>query len=903
MKPNKAKLLFALPYCILLLVAAWMLGGNLPPVRTAALAVIALLLAGLCLFARMLGAPSRTELLLRLTLIAGIGFAAFQLWPGNEETLSQYPAATRARLCELIMAVAAFFCASIIFSDRNLTPWLFGIIAFNGVVVTFFGLAQVVSQTEKLFWFYELIHGGVPFGPFVNGNNAGGYLLMCFAAANFFLARRVFQTRAPDESSTGKPKESFVSAMVQSIGRGFARMETRDLYVFAAMATIAAGVFATLSRGASVALVISLIIGWAFLFRRSWKVVVASAAILACGIGLLFWTQQNDAVVANIQSLSDLQSASKQRIEHWQDAMELASDQMPFGSGLGTYSVMYPPYQETHFKRWFKHAENQYLEAFAEMGVVGISVLLLVVAIVFIACFSLISKPDSTTRAVGVTGIICLVSQAIAGFLDFGLYQPANALLMATIVGAVFGQHNWYWTASNLNTEKSPKIRAAICWLLSVVMLAAVGWATYEYSAVDARRAGRRFNERFEPERDRDQLQRYQEILEYATRIRPDDSEAHYHLALNRVLQYRMAAVDEMLAPMNTEDSANTPEQVAPTAERQTTTNSVAANQTNEPQTGEQTNPTTGENNLTSGQEGPVSLDMDPSNATDDFKIADAWPTTTLLSLHRMAKMAAKVEPQAFEQLVNSQPVATHLTAAWDELLLAEKCCDKFWMTQLRLAQLSSLMGETENEQAHLDQAIERCPNNSKLLYAVGLLKHQSGEAETACKLWNRCLELTREFDEPIILFCRFELGIKAFFEQVLPVEPNFRIRIARKFFGSPQDLLLKKMLLGHTKSVIKKDEHEEAEYKYLMAEMERLSENYAVSMFYFKKALELEKNNANWRVQYARCLISAEKFDDAITELKLCQLYHGDHHSTAERLLRMTKQLRVKAIKSAQRY
>ena len=110
-------------------------------------------------------------------------------------------------------------------------------------------------------------------------------------------------------------------------------------------------------------------------------------------------------------------------------------------------------------------------------------------------------------------------------------------------------------------------------------------------------------------------------------------------------------------------------------------------------------------------------------------------------------------------------------------------------------------------------------------------------------------------------------------------------------------------MLLGHTKSVIKKDEHEEAEYKYLMAEMERLSENYAVSMFYFKKALELEKNNANWRVQYARCLISAEKFDDAITELKLCQLYHGDHHSTAERLLRMTKQLRVKAIKSAQRY
>lgn len=906
MKPNKAKLLFAVVYCVLLLATAWLLGGNLPPVRTCALAVVSLLLIGLCFLPSTLGAPTKTELLLKVLLIAGVGYAAFQLWPGSEVTLSKYPAATRARLCELILAVAAFFCACSIFSDRALTRWFFGIVALNGVVLTFFGLAQVVSQTEKLFWFYELIHGGVPFGPFVNGNNAGGYLLMCFAAANFFLAQRVFQFRAPDQPGTNrKPKEFVLKRAVKVIGRGFARMETKELYVFAALAAIAAGVFATLSRGASVALVASLIIGWAFLFRRNWQIVTASVAILACGIGLLFWTQQNDAVVANIQSLADLESASKQRIDHWQDALQLTTDHLPFGSGLGTYSVMYLPYQETHFKRWFKHAENQYLEAAAEMGYAGIVILLLVVTIVFFASISLLSKSDSTTRAIGVVGIICLVGQAIAGFLDFGLYQPANTLLMAAMIGAVFGQHNWYWTASNLTTEKSPRWRAAFSWVLTALVLASAVWATYEYSAVDARRAGRRFNERFEPDRDREQLAQYQSLLEYATKIRPDDSEAHYHLAVNYILQYRLAAVDEMLQPIDGE--SNDGEQDSPVGTAavlpevtQETIASVEAGGNDQADSDGQ--PET-EVAAPAEQEGPVSLDMDPTNATAGFTIEDAWPTTALLSLHRMAKMAVNVEPKAFEELVASKPVSVHLNKAWNELLLAEECCDKFWLTQLRLGQLSLLMDEAEKEQSYLEEAIRRCPHNSTLLYVVGLLKHQSGESAAACELWNRCLQLTRKFDDPIMLFCRFELEIKDFFEQVLPTEPYFRIRIARKFFGSPEDLLLKKMLLNHTKTVINKDDFEEAEYKYLMGEMERLSENYAVSMVYFKKALELEKSNPDWRVQYARCLISAEKFDEAITELKLCQFYHGDHHSTVERLLRMTKRLRVKAIKSSVGY
>ena len=233
-------------------------------------------------------------------------------------------------MCELILGVATLFVASSLFSGRVILPWVFGLIAFNGVLLTFFGLAQIISQTEKLFWFYELIHGGAPFGPLVNGNNAGGYLLISFSAASFFLARRVFQFGGNSETrSSGIRKEPFLKTTVKAIGGAFARMQTRELYVFAALGAISAGVFASLSRGAVVALVASVLVGWAFMFRRNWKVAVASVAVLVAGIGILFWTQQNEAVVANLQTLTDLESASKQRLDHWEDALELSQDHMP----------------------------------------------------------------------------------------------------------------------------------------------------------------------------------------------------------------------------------------------------------------------------------------------------------------------------------------------------------------------------------------------------------------------------------------------------------------------------------------------------------------------------------------------------------------------------------------------
>ena len=997
---SKVGSLIAVCFGAAMLAAPWLLAGNIPPVRTVALGLTFVASLACFVFPSLIGTPTKLGIAMKALLLTGLAFAAIQIIPFGGSTISEYPAATRSRICELILGISAFFVASCVFRDQKTLPWFFGLVALNGVLITFFGLAQNVSNTEKLFWFYELIWGGDPFGPFVNANNAGGYLLLCLASANFFVAQRVFRSQHVNKTQHDGPgQQSTFSIVVSTIGRSFAKLETQQLYMLAAVAAIAAGVLASMSRGAAVALLVSLFVGWGLLFRRSLAFGLVSLVVAAAGIGVLAWTQQGGAVVSSLETLTDVENNVGNRFVHWQDAWVYSMDHQPLGSGLGTYSIMYPAYQKTwHFKRWFKHAENQYLEVFAELGLIGLTILLACISLMVIGSIRLLSFPDSTSRAVGLSGLVAIVSQIVAGAFDFGLYQPANTLLMASMAGVVFSQLNWGWSAKHIADESQARGKSRFVWCAMLVVAVLSGWATYEYSAVDALVATRRFNERFDPVRHRDQIVKYQGLAEYAIKVRPDDADAHFYLAQNYVLQYRLAASDMMVeelgrarkklegerqdadsvgpktisATLNKQAFVRTEGIGSPTEEDELierpgyeqveqpefeplesevgSQEEVASDEnpglTFEPQaievpalevevvsenerndfpnvdssddndfvgSGSPSTPVSGlggsfvqDENVSGQQENKTESSQD-SSARDEvllqalpeeFTFDLAWESSTLSTLNRLAWASKREGTVHLNDLRATEPVQKYLAKAWEHFEKAESYCDRHWVTPLRLANLSLVMDHGEQEETHLANAIERCPQNSKMMYLVGLSKHHAGQTDSACELWNQCLKLTREYDETIINVCRNEIGIKAFFDQVLPSEPHFRIRIAQRYFGTDDDLLIKKLLMMHSKSKV--DEHElpDAERQFVLAEMERLSQNYAVSIAYFKRALEQAKHRADWRIQYARTLINFSKYNEAIAELKVCELYQGSHHLVCQRLTRQAKRLRMEQFK-----
>ena len=100
--------------------------------------------------------------------------------------ISVYPAATREKLVDLILAVGVFLIATVVLNRRERLMLVIVALAASGVAISFVGILQRLSNNGKVLWQYELLGGGSPFGPFVNANNAAGFLLIGFSAAMFF---------------------------------------------------------------------------------------------------------------------------------------------------------------------------------------------------------------------------------------------------------------------------------------------------------------------------------------------------------------------------------------------------------------------------------------------------------------------------------------------------------------------------------------------------------------------------------------------------------------------------------------------------------------------------------------------------------------------------------------------
>ena len=111
------------------------------------------------------------------------------------------------------------------------------------------------------------------------------------------------------------------------------------------------------------------------------------------------------------------------------------------------------------------------------------------------------------------------------------------------------------------------------------------------------------------------------------------------------------------------------------------------------------------------------------------------------------------------------------------------------------------------------------------------------------------------------------------FFEKVLPQEPAKLIKVAHKFFHGADLMLPKKLLLVHTKRVIAATELSELERNFFMAEACRLSEEFEPAAKFYREALELDPSRVLWRYDYAKCLHQSKQYDEAIRQLKICEL------------------------------
>ncbi len=381
-------------------------------------------------------------------------------------SLSVAPDYTRTATAQLALAAAAFVLGTLVFSTEARFRGLLTLVVANGVALSAFGIIQYLTWEGELYWRFPIESAGV-FASFVNRNNAGGYLCLCFGAA---LALLMGQDESSmmiwvpeNRASPWERVRMMGGALLDQLS------EPKRLAMLLGVVVIGGGIVASLSRGASVALVVGTVAVALSASKRGKRLfLVMSAGVLLLAIGLAAFLGRLGAIWDRFTGGLLRNSKDVVRPQHWAEALHAFADYPFFGTGLGTYELVSPMYQRCLSDAWFQHAENQFLEAFVEGGILGGGLLMVALGFVVHAAVRLRRNSASCTDSVALSlASFTIVSQVVSSFFDFGLYLPANAFLFALLSGAFVG-----WSSSSRPSKLS--VFATLGTTIVIVSLAVV---------------------------------------------------------------------------------------------------------------------------------------------------------------------------------------------------------------------------------------------------------------------------------------------------------------------------------------------------------------------------------------------------------------------------------------------
>ena len=270
--------------------------------------------------------------------------------------------------------------------------------------LSLFAIIQKLTWNGKIFWFRELRYGGVPFGPYVNGNHYAGYMEMLIPLA---------------------------------IGLIFLSKDFNKKLMLGFMTIVMAGtVFMSLSRAGMVSLICSLVFLSLMLsqtknpkhrFPIVFLIVICLLLFLAY-IGIL-----SDALNEILTLTEPDKLLQEMRPQVWKDSIYYFKDFPIFGSGLGTFENVFPKYKSFSPQLIYLYAHNDYIQALTECGALGFLIILWGIITFSNTIFRYIKKEPIT---------ICLVTSVVAigihSLFDFNLHIPANAVILFIIIGLLF---------------------------------------------------------------------------------------------------------------------------------------------------------------------------------------------------------------------------------------------------------------------------------------------------------------------------------------------------------------------------------------------------------------------------------------------------------------------------------
>ncbi|MEE3368566.1 MAG: O-antigen ligase family protein [Planctomycetota bacterium] len=724
--------------------------------------------------------------------------------PGQESvSLSLYPWETRKRLASLACGVSFFVLGSVLFRHPTSQKLLLGIISLNGCGVALSGLAQKWALQTQVAEFSTLGDNRL-FGPYINKNNGAGYVLIALATT---LGLSVWYSvtqehKQPGASGYGwwrwaEDRASSPANSRASLLRVI--LDVRFVGSLAIVAFLVAGITASLSRSAVIAMCIASVVALTLSVagdRRRLFVLMSGGCVGTCLLLLLLG--QVGRAATRLTSLLDWSNiAADSRFAHWLDGWRAGQAFGVFGSGLGTYRFAYPLWETKISEEWFHHAENQFLETFVETGLVGTGLLLLCIVFFARACWQLLQSCESWERSLGITGGFLLISQVVHGMSDFSLYLPANTITMAVICGLVAGTAQRVGAQANqvpvswptvvwhqrLTHYRGPGLRLALAFLAATLL---IGVGDLRQADALSRTYGAAKQGDWGALSSHAETCREIRVLTHALNRQSGDARAHLKLGELWIHAYRQW---------------------------------VAAQQAVE----------------------------SPSAAVS--------PLTAPMYLHARAHRFKATGARELAVIQTDSVTQRYLDAAVFHFRQARQSCPLLTLPHLRLAQLLLVTGDLSDESIHLARVQMLCGPRSDLLRACGTLAWNAGNKESACRYWRRALTASPTELRPILGYVDQSGELPIFLERILPEDLALWLEVSRDYLQAERFTVLRRQLLDRVKARLAVSDLPFADTHHVQAQVYQLQGNHREAQQSYLSALQLQPRQYEWRFEFSQLL------------------------------------------------
>ena len=273
-----------------------------------------------------------------------------------------------------------------------------------GALVAAFAVLQGLGPNGKLYWIWRAEQGGLIYGPYVNHNHYAGLMEMLLPFPLVLAA---------SQFTSGNRKIA-----VASIG-----------------ALMAGSIFLSGSRGGMVAFAAQMIVLGVLLLRQregTWKQPLMLGVFLALVIVFLVWIGGNELTqrMASIHTEAREEINGGTRLTIDRDCLQMLIKRPFLGWGVGAFPIAYPGFRSFYTNFFVNQAHNDYLQLLVETGVVGFSIAIWFLVLVFRRAAGKIRNwTESAGGALTVAALLGCIGILVHSLLDFNLQIPANAAL------------------------------------------------------------------------------------------------------------------------------------------------------------------------------------------------------------------------------------------------------------------------------------------------------------------------------------------------------------------------------------------------------------------------------------------------------------------------------------------